>query len=364
MMDWNGTVNFALDALDRITSVNDHNEKITGYTYDAVDNQTSITYPDSTVANYTYDLLGRLTNLNDAENKNTTYQYDATGQLLLQNNPNGWDESYTYDAAGQLKTQLSRDPSKMVNKQVLHTYNYDAQGNILNEVRDGTSQIDSFNYTHTYDALNRLVQTTGLPSYPTHTYEYDSLGNLLYEKNGNGNNKGNEYWYNNLNQQIRKQVDGKSDDYDNYFDRRGNLVEVRYNGNGNNANRLEEAYVYDATNRMVKGRKYLGTSTEYEESHYIYNGLGYLVTNEWIINKNNYGYHGSGIALDPTEQVGDVVVCDRHTNSTGLGHINPTGKGHTTGGTTGGTVPTINKGKYAVVHKDFRTYASNFSSLE
>jgi RHS repeat-associated protein len=353
MMDWNGTVNFALDVLDRIISVNDQNEKITGYTYDAVGNQTGITYPDSTVAGYTYDLLGRLTNLNDAENMDTSYQYDAASQLIFQNYPNSWDESYVYDGAGQLLTQLARDPSDKVNKQILHTYTYDNQGNILNETRSGAGGQDKFDYIHSYDALNRLTQTTGQWGYPTHTYEYDSLGNLLYEKNGNGNNKGNEYEYNNLNQQIRKIVDGKSDDYDNYFDRRGNLVEVRYNGNGSNSNRLEEAYTYDATNRMVKGRKYLGTSTEYEESHYIYNGLGHLVANEWIINKNNYGYHGTGIALDPSGQVGEVVVCDRHTNSTGLGHINPTGKGHTTGGTTGGTVPTINKGKYAVVHKDY-----------
>jgi hypothetical protein len=33
MMDWNGTVNFVLDALDRITSINDQNAKVNSYTY-------------------------------------------------------------------------------------------------------------------------------------------------------------------------------------------------------------------------------------------------------------------------------------------------------------------------------------------
>jgi hypothetical protein len=78
---------------------------------------------------------------------------------------------------------------------------------------------------------------------------------------------------------------------------------------------------------MVKG-----TNAEGEQSHYIYNGLGSLVGNEWIIAKNAYGYHGAGVYLEPTEQLNGVVVCDRHTNASGQGHINPTGKGHTTGG--------------------------------
>jgi RHS repeat-associated protein len=43
------------------------------------------------------------------------------------------------------------------------------------------------------------------------------------------------------------------------------------------------------------------------------------------------------------------VVCDRHQHTTGQGHINPTGKGHTTGG----VVPKVDNKKYAVVHKDY-----------
>jgi YD repeat-containing protein len=118
--------------------------------------------------------------------------------------PNGWDEAYTYDGAGQMLTQLTRDPSDKTNKQILHTYAYDPQGNILNEARTGAGGQDKFDYTHTYDALNRLTQTTGLWGYKEHIYEYDSLGNLLYEKNASGAKKGNEYWYNNQNQQIKR----------------------------------------------------------------------------------------------------------------------------------------------------------------
>jgi len=165
---------------------------------------------------------------------------------------------------------------------------------------------------------------------------------MIFETHSRGNSS-SEYWHNSLNQQIRKLDDGK-DSYDFSFDLRGNLVQGVYHQNRNHSY-IIEAYVYDATNRMVKG-----INVEGEESHYIYNGLGHLVANEWVIEKNNYGY--TGVETDPSERVGVVVVCDRHVNSTGQGHINPTGKGHTTGGTTGGSIPAIHN-KFAIVHKDY-----------
>ena len=350
MMDWNGVTSFELDLLGRVTSVNDHNDKTTGYTYDSVSNQTSIAYPDGSTARYTYDLLGRLTNLKDAENQNTVYAYDAASQLISQAYANGWDETYEYDSVGQLLRQYSTDPSNAANKSVEHLYTYDAQGNVLTEYRSGSHGMGRFNLTHTYDALNRLTKTTGDQGYKSHEYTYDSLGNLTYEKI---HNKGTDYKCNNLNQQIQKIVDGK-DTYNYSFDSRGNLVQGIYT----KKNTVVEQYVYDASNRMVKG-----TNESGEQSHYIYNGLGYLVGNEWIIKANSYGYHG--VNTNPSEQVDGVVrVCTAHKNTTGQGHKNPTGAGHftdrgqtndggsTTGGTEGGILPTINN-KQAVVHKDY-----------
>jgi len=94
-----------------------------------------------------------------------------------------------------------------------------------------------------------------------------------------------------------------------------------------------------------------GVNEKGEESHYVYNGFGYLVANELVIEKNAYGYtNNSGAA--PGERVGGVVVCDRHPNSTGQGHINPVGKGHTTGGTAGGSPANI-PGNMITVHKEY-----------
>jgi len=98
------------------------------------------------------------------------------------------------------------------------------------------------------------------------SYQYDSLGNMVKEVTGN--NKGSEYWYNGLNQQIKTQIDNK-DTFSYTFDRRGNLVEGLYDKKGTVAGE----FVYDATNRMVKGVNEKG-----EESHCFFNGLGYLVS--------------------------------------------------------------------------------------
>ena len=362
MMDWNGTVNFALDELDRIISVNDHNKEITGYTYDEVGNQTKIIYPNETVASYEYDLASRLTKLNDAENQDTDYEYDLAGQLTLQKYPNGWEESYEYDQAGQLlnQTAIGSGPSNNSKDSVEYIYTYDPQGNILTEKRTGSKNSlggkNDFDLTHEYDKLNRLTQTRGQQGQKNryHDYSYDSLGNLVYEKTGNANNnKGNEYWYNNLNQQVKKKVDNQ-DNYSYSFDKRGNLVEGIYHKNLNNPSQdqIMEQYVYDATNRMVKGSKYIGRSVDFEEVNYIYNGLGYLVSNEWIIEKNSQNYYINGISPAPTEQVEGVVVYSRHPESIASSQIDPNGKGHITGGTTGGVKPNI-PNQAAVAHKDF-----------
>ena len=261
-----------------------------------------MTYPDGTKAAYTFDLLGRLTNLKDAENQNTTYAYDAASQLISMAYPNGWSESYSYDAAGRLIREYDKDPSGLVNKNIESTYTYDAQGNITREARNGVGGQEQYDYTHQYDALGRLTRTDGLPGYATHTYQYDSLGNLVYEKNGNGNKKGNEYWYNNLNQQVQKKVDDK-DTYSYTYDKRGNLVK----GVENKKNTVIESYTYDATGRMVKGVNESG-----EESRYIYNGLGGLVANEWSFKNNSYGYHGNNVrkdyVLDYTSPLKDVIM--------------------------------------------------------
>ncbi|MCL1809783.1 MAG: hypothetical protein FWG42_08510 [Clostridiales bacterium] len=339
MVDWNGTTEFVLDKLGRITEATDHGMNVTSYQYDAAGNQSLIAYPDGSAVAYAYDLMDRMTSLTDAENQTTTYEWDAA-RLTAMEYPNGWDEAYEYNANGWLTRQYARDPSKMLNKAIDNLYGYDANGNVTGETRNASGGQDSFDLTHTYDALNRLTLTEGQGGYKDHEYVYDSLGNLVRER---VHNKWTDYSYNALNQQVGKLKDGK-DSYANSFDLRGNFTESVYEKNKNHSYVVEQ-YAYDATNRMVKG-----TNADGEESHYVYNGFGDLVANEWITAKNAYGY--TGVNAPPTDQVGGVAVCDRHQHTTGQGHQNPTGNGHTTGGTQGAAAPSISS-KQAFVHKDF-----------
>jgi hypothetical protein len=96
-----------------------------------------------------------------------------------------------------------------------------------------------------------------------------------------------------------------------------------------------EEYVYDETNRMVRG-----TNDKGEQSHYIYNGFGDLVANEWIIMKNSYGYHGIGEYVLPSPRVNGIIV------SAG-------GQGGTQNGTQNPQRPVVDNKKFAVVHKDY-----------
>ncbi|MCL1810244.1 MAG: hypothetical protein FWG42_10845, partial [Clostridiales bacterium] len=339
MEDWNGATEFTLDLLGQIKSVNDHGMNVTSYQYDAVGNRAGITYPDGSRVNYEYDLLGRMTRLIDNENQAVAYSWDAA-RLTGMAYPNGWAEAYTYNANGWLTGQAAADPTNTPSKTVTHGYQYDFNGNVKRETRGGAGGQDKYDLTHFYDALGRLTLTTGLWGYKDHEYVYDSLGNLMRER---VHNKWTDYGYNALNQQVKKVADGK-DTYVNSFDARGNFVKSVYEKNKNQSSVVGE-YVYDATNRMVKG-----TNTDGEQSHYVYNGFGDLVACEWVIAKNAYGY--TGVNSQPSGQVGGAVVCDRHQHVNGQGHQNPVGNGHTNGGTLGAVAPSISA-KQTVVHKDY-----------
>ena len=125
---------------------------------------------------------------------------------------------------------------------------------------------------------------------------------LTYEQ---VHNKGTGYWYNELNQQVQKVVDGK-DTYVNTFDLRGNLVQSAYQKNQNQST-VTASYTYDATNRMVQGTNKAG-----ETSAYIFNGLGHLVANDMTFANNSYGYHGNSVrkdyVLDYTSHLADAIM--------------------------------------------------------
>ena len=151
--------------------------------------------------------------------------------------------------------------------------------------------------TYTYDALHRVISAHENYGNKTRTYQYDSFGNLTYETELG--NKSVDYKFNNLNQITKKSEDGWNTQSDFTYDRRGNLIQETYTKNSKVSVTVE--YTYDETNKMVLGVNELG-----ESSAYLYNGLGVLIENTWVIKKNAYGYHDVSALTNMV--AGEVVV--------------------------------------------------------
>ena len=302
MDDWTGTNTFELDLLGRLQKMTDHKGNTVSYTYDAVGNQTGITYPDGSKVSNFYDAVYNLTSVIDADDGTYAYVYDAANRPVKLTYPNGWIEQYTYDAEGNLLKTVDTDPFQLYNKtpKVKYEYTYDAEGNVLTEFQrdsDATENLKS-RTAFTYDALNRLTGSTRkLEVYPydtlAYTYTYDTLGNLLKQS---GPTKGEEdtYQYNDLNQMVSKHVCGYEQkltriyDYGYTYDKRGNLVkeeEICSPTTTGPKNITVATYLYDETNRMVRGTNKTG-----EVSAYTFNGLGVRVGTELILEDNSHGY--------------------------------------------------------------------------
>ena len=302
MDDWTGTNTFELDLLGRLQKMTDHKGNTVSYTYDAVGNQTGITYPDGSKTRSFYDAVYNLTSVIDADDGTYAYVYDDANRPVKLTYPNGWIEQYTYDAEGNLLKTVDTDPFQLYNKtpKVKYEYTYDAEGNVLTEFQrdsDATENLKS-RTAFTYDALNRLTGSTRrLEVYPydtlAYTYTYDTLGNLLKQS---GPTKGEEdtYQYNDLNQMVSKHVCGYEQkitriyDYGYTYDKRGNLVkeeEICSPTTTGPKNITVATYLYDETNRMVRGTNKTG-----EVSAYTFNGLGVRVGTELILEDNTHGY--------------------------------------------------------------------------
>lgn len=70
MTDWNGTTTISRDLLNRITDINDHKGRNTGYVWDEIGNLTAITFPDGTSNAYTYDAEGNMAQLRSSQGRN------------------------------------------------------------------------------------------------------------------------------------------------------------------------------------------------------------------------------------------------------------------------------------------------------
>ena len=183
--DLAGNVLAATDPLDRTTTgiydplnrrirSTDPRGATTQFSYDAVGNLTELTDPIGNTTTFSYDSLDRIVSVTDALGSTATTAYDAIGNVSQRVDRNGRQKTYAYDNLDRLVAETWWQDADAVN--TLH-YSYDAVGNVL------TASDDLSRYTHTYDALNRLVtvDNTGTSSsrHVVLTNAYDAVGNRI-----------------------------------------------------------------------------------------------------------------------------------------------------------------------------------------
>lgn len=113
----------------------------------------------------------------------TAYRLDRNGRRAAKTDDGGQATTYAYDPLGR-QTQRTDALNNTV------AMAYDAAGNLLRAVStelqtEGLIAAQMFTTTHSYDALNRLLQTTDNLG-RTVRYSYDSRDNLVWTSDANG----------------------------------------------------------------------------------------------------------------------------------------------------------------------------------
>ncbi|MFO0453326.1 MAG: hypothetical protein ACK52I_32475, partial [Pseudomonadota bacterium] len=186
----NAVTSTVYDVFGNVTRVTDAKSNNTDYTYNKL-NQL-VTENKGTNRTYSYDANGNLRSYTDRNNRTTTFQYDFRNRLtseawgttrtltysydvgdrltgILDSDPLSIDFQFAYDTRNQLQAERQYGSIFLLGRSVLFDRNYDSVGNLtqlranINGTISGetvTGGIDDFVNTHSYDAMNRRVQTT------------------------------------------------------------------------------------------------------------------------------------------------------------------------------------------------------------
>lgn len=146
MADTTGTVHYAYDSAQRLSTVTRHGQPDIVYGYDTLDRLTSVRLGDRFDVRYTYDFLGRLKTM-DTPAGTVTYDYHPAAAARVRTLPNGVQTTWRYHPNGSL-----RSITHAQNKQVLAqlTYRYGADG-LIQEGHE-TDTHGSATVVYAYDA--------------------------------------------------------------------------------------------------------------------------------------------------------------------------------------------------------------------
>ncbi|WP_231879551.1 RHS repeat-associated core domain-containing protein [Methylomonas koyamae] len=239
VLDSSGTVvkshRRVYDALNRLAQDIGAYNQTTSYAYDANGNLTQTTDAAGNVSQRQYDSLDRLIRSTDALNGQTDYYYDAQDRLTQVTDAAGHNTEYSYNGLGDL-TRLD-SPNTGATQ-----YAYDAAGNLAQ-----TTDAADVTATYRYDALNRLLGIDYPGSEADAEYGYDgSAGNIAGQQG--------------------RLTDARRGDIAtrHQFDLRGNLLTATVRKASNNSVLSEQAFGYDADDRIVQTQPGSGRRLQYE----------------------------------------------------------------------------------------------------
>jgi len=259
--DWMGITQIERDRLGRICKVTDPDKLETGYQRSAMGNCTRLQYPDGEAVQYTYSSGSQLTELHRGS-MDVRYRYDLHDLSAEKEFSNGIKEILKADEAGHITEIVHSHDDRIINR---FRYQYDASGNRISaEIsRKACGAADRHCQYH-YDLMDRLVSVKENGE-TVREYTYDSFGNRIRLKE---KDKVTDYQYNENDQLIFYTVKGKEKEIRASFeyDKRGNLISRTLNGK-------KYHYQYDAAGKMTGA-----VSPDGEKCDYLYNGLGYLVS--------------------------------------------------------------------------------------
>jgi RHS repeat-associated protein len=260
MVDQAGTVTYTYDNADRLTDIvrTGGGAGLNGtlhYAYDAANNITSRTLPDGTVTTIGFDDDEQPTS-HTTGSATTTVGYDAAGNITSVALPtgNGYTETRTFDRAGRL-TGVNNAKSGTSLSQF--TWTLDPAGNPTKQSTLRNSVITTELYT--YDARNRITSDcwgvsslatncTGAPA--TITYAYDKADNRTSEgRTGTLSNPGTITSTYNAADQLTQTVEGTT------------TTNYTYDANGNQATAGATSFTYDLANRATSATTASVTTT-------------------------------------------------------------------------------------------------------
>jgi len=227
------------DVAGRLISVTDPAQRTTTFSYDADGRKLARVKAANETNSQTWDARGSMLKLTDGAGHFSTRAYDAAGNQIILTNRNGKKWQFQFDGANRLTntiTPLGRSTSLIFNHQGL-----------VASLKDPAGQTTSLGY----DAKGRLTNRT------------DNIATTLLSYDANDNrtsviesSKTNAWTYDAYNR------------ISTYRDTAGNLIQYRYDANGNVTNLMYPGnravtYFYDSLNRLTNVMDWSGRKTSF-----------------------------------------------------------------------------------------------------